>query len=52
MCDYVLQVQVMKLQDALESSGSYKKAEIVEKVAKFRDKLHQVSNICSDLKLP
>jgi len=33
----------MKLQDALESSGSYKKAEIMEKVARFRDKLKQVS---------
>ena len=32
----------MKLQDALESSGSYKKAEIMEKVARFRDKLKQV----------
>ena len=37
-----LQVQVMKLQDALESSGSYKKAEIMEKIARFRDKLKQV----------
>ena len=32
----------MKLQDALESSGSYKKSEIMEKVARFRDKLKQV----------
>ena len=32
----------MKLQDALESSGSYKKAEIMQKVARFRDKLKQV----------
>jgi len=34
-----VEVQVMKLQDALESSGSYTKAEIMERVAKFRDKL-------------
>jgi len=36
-----VEVQVMKLQDALESSGSYTKAEIMERVAKFRDKLKQ-----------
>ena len=41
-CLIHFQVQVMKLQDALESSGSYKKAEIMEKVARFRDKLKQV----------
>lgn len=32
----------MELYDALESSGSYSKAEINERVDKYRDKLMQV----------
>jgi len=32
----------MELSDALEASGSYSKAEISERVSKFRDKLMQV----------
>lgn len=32
----------MELYDALESSGSYSKAEITERVDKYRDKLMQV----------
>ena len=37
-----LQLKVVELTDALESSGSYTKVEISERVAKFRDKLMQV----------
>lgn len=36
------QLKVMELSDALEASGSYSKAEISERVSKFRDKLMQV----------
>ena len=36
------QVKAMELYDALESSGSYSKAEISERVDKYRDKLMQV----------
>lgn len=39
-----LQLKVVELTDALESSGSYTKVEISERVAKFRDKLMQVRN--------
>ena len=35
----------MELYDALESSGSYTKAEITERVDKYRDKLMQVHNV-------
>lgn len=39
---FQLQLKVVELTDALESSGSYTKVEISERVAKFRDKLMQV----------
>ena len=38
----LLQLKVVELTDALESSGSYSKAEISERISKFRDKLMQV----------
>lgn len=38
----MLQVKAMELYDALESSGSYSKAEITERVDKYRNKLMQV----------
>ena len=41
----LLQLKVVELTDALESSGSYSKAEISERVSKFRDKLMQVRMI-------
>lgn len=37
------QVKVMELSDALESAGSYSKAEISERLQKYRDKLMQES---------
>ena len=37
-----IKLKVVELSDALESSGSYSKAEISERVSKFRDKLMQV----------
>ncbi len=37
----------MELYDALESSGSYSKEEINQRVDKFRDKLMQVCKICN-----
>ena len=43
----LLQLKVVELTDALESSGSYSKAEISERVSKFRDKLMQVRMISS-----
>ncbi len=39
----LLQVKVVELSDALESSGSYTKAEITQRVDKYRDKLMNVS---------
>ena len=48
--DYIiLQLKVVELTDALESSGSYSKAEISERVSKFRDKLMQVCIIAKFL---
>ncbi len=40
----LMQVKAMELYDALESSGSYSKAEITERVDKYRDKLMQVND--------
>ena len=37
------QVKVMELSDALESSGSYSRAEISERLQKYRDRLMQES---------
>ena len=39
----------MELYDALESSGSYSKAEITERVDKYRDKLMQVNPLCGKI---
>ena len=36
------QLKVVELTDALESSGGYTKAQISERVSKFREKLMQV----------
>ena len=41
-CTFYSQLKVVELTDALESSGSYTKAEIAERVKKFREKLMQV----------
>ena len=41
---FYLQVKVVELSDALESTGSYSKAEITQRVEKYRDKLMNVSS--------
>lgn len=39
---HTLQMKVVELSDALEATGSYSKAEIADRVKKYREKLMQV----------
>lgn len=41
---FYLQVKVVELSDALESTGSYSKADITLRVDKYRDKLMNVNS--------